>query len=296
LALKTSTDIFNDILSNSISRSINNIGKKRVAELAVYKSIKKGTDNLKRTSYESFDQAIFEEVVNFVPVVNIAKNLMYNLDNFEDYSSAKSEIILQIDLINSSITKIDKKIGASSQIRNINFIKNSIDSYLNETCNKPIAEEKEADKYWNGGEPSDPIPTKKSADFWTGEGSSVDEKYRENNVHPDASNQFIGELESTTKTIIVKYRDHGAIDGDKVRILINNKVFQDEITLSARFSALKIPLDFGMNKLDFQALNEGSQSPNTAEFMVYDNNNKLISSEEWNILKGFTATLLITKF
>jgi hypothetical protein len=56
-----------------------------------------------------------------------------------------------------------------------------------------------------------------------------------------------------------------------------------------------VKLEFGMNRIDFKALNEGSSSPNTAEFEVYDENGKMISSKEWSITTGFTATLLIRK-
>ena len=50
-----------------------------------------------------------------------------------------------------------------------------------------------------------------------------------------------------------------------------------------------------MNRLDFKALNQGSSGANTAEFDIYDDNGKLISTKKWDLLTGYTGTLLIVK-
>jgi hypothetical protein len=51
----------------------------------------------------------------------------------------------------------------------------------------------------------------------------------------------------------------------------------------------------GFNKIDFTALNQGSSGPNTAELRVYDDNNNMISSNQWNLSTGATATFIVVK-
>jgi hypothetical protein len=52
-----------------------------------------------------------------------------------------------------------------------------------------------------------------------------------------------------------------------------------------------LELNEGYNRIDFQALNQGLSGPNTAELRLYDANDNLISSNEWNLLTGQIATL-----
>jgi hypothetical protein len=51
----------------------------------------------------------------------------------------------------------------------------------------------------------------------------------------------------------------------------------------------------GFNKIDFEALNQRSSGPNTAEFQIYDDNGGLISASQWNLGTGFKATIVVTK-
>jgi hypothetical protein len=42
----------------------------------------------------------------------------------------------------------------------------------------------------------------------------------------------------------------------------------------------------GVNRIDFEALNEGFAAPNTAELQVYDDKGRVIASSQWNIGRG----------
>ena len=48
-------------------------------------------------------------------------------------------------------------------------------------------------------------------------------------------------------------------------------------------------------KIDFEALNQGTSGPNTAEFRVYDDKGTLVSASQWNLGTGFKATILLVK-
>lgn len=90
-------------------------------------------------------------------------------------------------------------------------------------------------------------------------------------------------------------RDFEYVDGDRVRILVNDSIIIDNLMLDSTFSGFKLPLSSGFNKIDFTALNQGSSGPNTAELRVYDDKNIMISSNKWNLSTGATATFIVVK-
>jgi len=57
-----------------------------------------------------------------------------------------------------------------------------------------------------------------------------------------------------------------------------------------------LTLEKGYNRIDFQAINQGLSGPNTAELNLYDANGTLISSKEWNLETGQTATLGVINY
>ncbi|POY35919.1 hypothetical protein C3L50_15750 [Flavobacterium alvei] len=108
-------------------------------------------------------------------------------------------------------------------------------------------------------------------------------------------NQDLGSYR--TKSLIAKlsYRDYGEVDGDKIRVLLNDKTLATEVYLNNDFQGFEITLVDGINKIDFEALNQGQLGPNTAEFRIYDDAGVLISASQWNLGTGFKATIIITK-
>ena len=67
------------------------------------------------------------------------------------------------------------------------------------------------------------------------------------------------------------------------------------LLLDNSFTGFKLPLNKGFNKIDFTALNQGESGPNTAELRVFDDSQKLISSNQWNLSTGATATFIVVK-
>ena len=76
---------------------------------------------------------------------------------------------------------------------------------------------------------------------------------------------------------------------------MNSLNTSSEILLSEEFRSLELTLKTGFNKIEIVALNQGTSGPNTAEFQVYDDQQKLISENQWNLATGFKATLIIVK-
>lgn len=108
-------------------------------------------------------------------------------------------------------------------------------------------------------------------------------------------NQNLGDFRTKSLTAKVTYRDYGEVDGDEIRVSLNDKAIATGIMLNSNFQGFEITLVDGFNKIDFEALNQGRLGPNTAEFQVYDDKGVLISASQWNLATGFKATIIITK-
>jgi hypothetical protein len=78
-------------------------------------------------------------------------------------------------------------------------------------------------------------------------------------------------------------------------VLINDRVVIEEFTLTNNSKALQLMLSPGFNKIDFEAMNQGTSGPNTAEFAIYDDKEKLLMSNQWNLATGFKASVMVIK-
>ena len=106
---------------------------------------------------------------------------------------------------------------------------------------------------------------------------------------------FLGAFSTKSSYVRIVCRDFGEFDGDKVAVYLNDVLVKSEILLEMDFKEVSITLEKGFNKIQFQALNEGYSSPNTAEFKVYDDQGLIITASQWNLFYGERATMNITK-
>jgi hypothetical protein len=109
------------------------------------------------------------------------------------------------------------------------------------------------------------------------------------------TNQYMGDYRMDGNQARIIFRDHEYPDGDRVRILHNDKVIQSNVLLVERFVGLTIELVPGFNKVDFIALNQGVSGPNTAEVRVYDENGEMTAANQWNLATGVKATYILIK-
>ena len=119
----------------------------------------------------------------------------------------------------------------------------------------------------------------------------------ENNRNPVdfKVDQYLGDFKSNAPFVQVIFRDHEAQDGDRVRILFNDREVEANVLLEQRFKRLNVDLLSGFNKIQFIALNQGDSGPNTAEIRVYDDQGGLIMANQWNLATGNRATLIVVK-
>lgn len=108
-------------------------------------------------------------------------------------------------------------------------------------------------------------------------------------------NQYLGDFKSVATSVKISCRDFGEVDGDEIKVWVNDKVMVPKIYLGSNYSTIELGLEKGFNKIDFEALNQGMLGPNTAQFRVVDDKGQLISANQWNLATGFKATIIIFK-
>jgi hypothetical protein len=115
------------------------------------------------------------------------------------------------------------------------------------------------------------------------------------NLGQFAKDYYLGDLTTTSKTVIIKCRDHEYVDGDRIKLTLNDVVIHPNIRLFGDFYTIDVDLKEGYNTINFIALNEGESSPNTAQLVVLDPNGNTLASNRWLIRTGYKATLVIIK-
>jgi hypothetical protein len=127
-------------------------------------------------------------------------------------------------------------------------------------------------------------------DKLNGKGIQVSENFK-----AIRGNLDLGNFKIKSKFVNIRYRDFGEVDGDQIRIYVNGRVIENLIILDNYFQGVEIMLETGFNKIDFEAINQGTVGPNTAEFQVFDDNKKLVSTNQWNLVTGFKASIMVFK-
>lgn len=107
--------------------------------------------------------------------------------------------------------------------------------------------------------------------------------------------QILGKIIARTKEIVISAWDGGKlVDGDRVMILLNNQVVEEELVLRRSDQEVRLELSPGENRLEIIALNEGTASPNTASFNV-DSAGERLTHKAWGLRTQQRAVLLIVR-
>jgi hypothetical protein len=88
------------------------------------------------------------------------------------------------------------------------------------------------------------------------------------------SDVFLGEFIVYTDELSIRCRDYSAVDGDQVRIWLNDEIVVTKVGLLSGFQSFKVKLREGLNIVKIQALNIGDYFPNTGQFIFLDGNSK----------------------
>ena len=105
-----------------------------------------------------------------------------------------------------------------------------------------------------------------------------------------ASDSGLSDVSVNSTRITISVWDHGAEDGDLVQISLNGQIMWPQIRLAKRKTNLQLPLRPGNNLLEIKALNEGSQTPNTASIQI-GNVTRGRSQQQWKLKTGRTGRI-----
>lgn len=109
------------------------------------------------------------------------------------------------------------------------------------------------------------------------------------------SDVYLGEFIVYTTELNTKCRDYGAVDGDNVRIWLNDEVVVSNVSLESGFKNYTLQLKEGSNIIKIQALNIGQFFPNTGQFIFSDGNGKLVTNQNWGLNDGYNAIIKVRK-
>jgi hypothetical protein len=152
--------------------------------------------------------------------------------------------------------------------------------------NSDLGKEKEKQIDMQNGDGLQEYTTNKTPKYFT----------NDKEIKPEyGKDQYLGDFKTTAKTATFMYRDHQFVDGDMIRIWVNGEIALPRARLEGSFRGFDVPLQIGFNKIDFEALNQGSSGPNTAQLNIYDEIGNLLASYEWNLLTGNKATAILVK-
>lgn len=94
------------------------------------------------------------------------------------------------------------------------------------------------------------------------------------NINKDKDYKIVKGNSSTnikwkSDSIYIKIFDHEKVDGDKVKLSLNQQVIAESLNLTNEPSVYKVALKPGKNILKIKALNDGVFSPNTSKIELY---------------------------
>ena len=124
----------------------------------------------------------------------------------------------------------------------------------------------------------------------------IREELKEDKTLLDRVDRYLGEYRTKSEYFSVKYRDYIQIDGDLINVYMNGKVLRSELYLNYDFGELRIPLNLGLNDIEFVVASTGTSGGNTAELHVLDDVNREITSEYWdNLALGVKIKMIVIR-
>ncbi|MFI0428926.1 hypothetical protein [Mariniflexile sp. HMF6888] len=106
---------------------------------------------------------------------------------------------------------------------------------------------------------------------------------------------YWGDYRTKSEYIDISYRDYGQVDGDFLRILVDDDIIRSQEGLTQNFNGFRLKLKEGLNKIEFYAINEGAVLPNTAEYRIIDKWKNIITGKIWALSANVKVTIIIVK-
>ncbi len=127
-------------------------------------------------------------------------------------------------------------------------------------------------------------------------GEELEKRWKDSDLANSAkADQYLGDFKTKSSYLTLQCRDFGTVDGDYVRIILNDQVVRNSWRLTGSFKGLNIDLEPGLNRIDIIALNVGMAAPNTGHFVVVDELDQILNNQMWNLYSKGKATMIVIK-
>lgn len=121
-------------------------------------------------------------------------------------------------------------------------------------------------------------------------------KLIENSMANKDGKKDLGELKTNQSTVILRYRDYSAVDGDIVKVSKNGEVIAKRVTLDYGYHGIEIKLDIGFNYIDFKVMSSGESGPATAQYEIVDLKGNVLVTAMWGMEEYETGSLIINRY
>ena len=130
-----------------------------------------------------------------------------------------------------------------------------------------------------------------------GHGMKIDPKIAQGEGAKDkpTGDVYLGDIKTESRFVVLHLRDHGRIDGDRVMTILNKDIIEYNKVLSGAFKTLKIELKEGFNTIEFQALNQGFEGLNTSQFVITDDQNRVLYNNGWYLSTNSKASIIVVR-
>lgn len=113
---------------------------------------------------------------------------------------------------------------------------------------------------------------------------------------PHFPNFDFGNFETTSNTAILSFSDDGSkLDGDAIRIIINDIIVVNKAVLSRQLEIYTINLELGFNKIEVEAVDEGTFKPASMFLSIQDGDYVLFRKKSYPLSIGSKAKIVIVK-
>ncbi len=109
------------------------------------------------------------------------------------------------------------------------------------------------------------------------------------------TDQNLGEIITQSEYLDIYYRDHGQVDGDIIKIDVDEAPFIERVVLGSNNKSVRLYLKSGFTKLDLYSIFDGRLYPNTVEWVIKDDQKKKVADNVLSVSKGFKGTIVVIK-
>ncbi len=109
------------------------------------------------------------------------------------------------------------------------------------------------------------------------------------------TDQNLGEINTQSDYLDIYYRDHGQIDGDIIKINVDEQPFVSKVVLSQGNKSVRLYLKPGFTKIDLYSVFDGRLYPNTVEWVIKDDQKRKVADNVLSVSKGFKGTIVVIK-